>query len=433
MRSFPTDLDEILDSRFLAESDWTRFRESMLSVCQQIGQPNERIMVAERDPVDFVAVLLAGICRGCDIFLANPDWKDFEWGQVSETTGFHRVFGDCPLDLKPDEAAAGLTRIMIPTGGSTGSLRFCVHTLDTLSSAVRSLFAYHNGSPLRSLICLPLFHVSGLMPVIRALLTWGVVRFADWKSLESGAFEQPVDENFSISLVPTQLMRLLEVKGGPKWLKRFACIYLGGGGTRPACIKKIQEHGLPVHFVYGMTETAAMIAAGKSEDIDEEFTLWARPLPGVQIGLTEGDEIEVESASLFHGYYPNDSKVSIYKTGDLGRRDKGGKLTVVGRSDFLINTGGEMVNPAEVEAAIIPFFPQVNPVVLSLPDEQWGERVVAVLEGPFCQEDGQTLKRMLERTLAPHKIPKEFITGVAIPRTTSGKVDYPCLRKELEN
>ncbi len=433
MRPFPTDPDEILNTPFLPEPDWSGFARRMLSAVDRIGQPHERILVAERDPVAFVAVLLAGISRGCDLFLASPDWRVVEWEQVSKTANFHRVFGDCPLPAQGEDAVAGSCRIMVPTGGSSGSLRFCVHTPDTLSSAVRSLSAHLGDGPLSSLNCLPLFHVSGLMQVIRALLTGGVVNFARWKSLECGDFEPVVFENRSISLVSTQLARILEVEGGPQWLKQFGRIFLGGGETRPGWIESIREHGLPVQFAYGMTETAAMIALGGVEEVDESSSVWTRPLPGVKIGLTGAGEIEVETASLFHGYYPEGSGRSIFRTGDLGRMDQKGKLAVLGRKDFVINTGGEKVNPAEVEAAILRHSPTVVPVALGLPDHEWGERLVAVLEGPPAQMDVASLKEELAKTLAPHKIPKQFITGIAIPRTASGKVDHARLKLELEN
>ena len=125
--------------------------------------------------------------------------------------------------------------------------------------------------------------------------------------------------------------------------------------------------------------------------------------------------------------------MSIFRTGDLGRMDQSGKLTVLGRKDLVINTGGEMVNPAEVEEAILRHSPAVIPVALGLPDHEWGERLVVVLEGSPARKDVAVLKEELEKTLAPHKIPKQFVTGIAIPRTASGKVDYPRLRMELEN
>ena len=83
MRPFPTDPDEILSAPFLPEPDWSEFARSILSAVERIGRPGERILVAESDPVAFVAVLMAGISRGCDLFLASPDWRDLEWEQVA--------------------------------------------------------------------------------------------------------------------------------------------------------------------------------------------------------------------------------------------------------------------------------------------------------------------------------------------------------------
>ena len=434
MRPFPTDPDEILSAPFLSEPDWSGFARRMYSAIGHLGQPGARVLVAERDPVAFTAVLMAGICRGCEVFLASPDWRDFEWEQVSESANFRRVFGDCPLPTGGDDpVATGPARIMVPTGGTSGAPRFCVHTPETLSSSVRSLCLHLGDGPLSSANCLPLFHVSGMMQVIRALLTGGVVSFVPWKSLQRGEFERRIPHAGSISLVPTQLARILELEGGPEWLKQFDPIFLGGGGMRPDWIERIRDQELPVQFVYGLTETAAMVAQGGVEEIDECGTVWARPLPGVTIGLTGAGEVEIESASLFRGYYPEDSGISQFRTGDLGRMDQRGRLAILGRKDLVVNTGGEKVNPVEVETAVLRLYPGAIPVALGLPDQEWGERLVVALEGSPAQMDVTALKRNLEKMLAPHKIPKQVIPLIAIPRTASGKVDYPRLKLELEN
>ena len=434
MRPFPNEPDAILSAPFLPEPDWSRFARRMNAVLEQLGPPGTRVLVAERDPVAFTAALMAGVCRGCDVFLGSPDWRDLEWKQVSEVANFHRVFGDCPLPCRDDDPVeTGSARIMVPTGGSSGGPRFCVHTLATLSSAVRSLCLGLGSGPWNSVNCLPLFHVSGLMQVIRALLTGGEAVFVPWKTLQGGAFEPKRPQASSISLVSRQLVRILELEGGPEWLNRFDRIFLGGGVTQPKWIDRIREHGLPAQFAYGLTETAAMIATGGVEEVDESGAVWARTLPEVDIGLTRAGEIEIDSASLFRGYYPENSEMGPFRTGDMGRMDESGRLTILGRKDLVIKSGGEKVNPAEVEAAILRLCGEVLPVALGLPDPDWGERLVVAVEGSPAQLDIAALRAELKKTLASHKIPKQFFTGMVIPRTASGKVDYSRLKLEVEN
>jgi len=431
MRHFPKTLDELLAEPFLTEPDWSRFSQLVKHFTPTI-RPGDRVLVAEEDRLASLAAFFATvICKG-SIFLGNPHWGANEWTQVGRQTSFNRILGHVAgVSIDSEATHSGEPRIMIPSGGTSGGIRFCTHSLDTLTEAVRGLFHFHGEKPLNSINILGVFHVSGLMPVVRACLTNGMGQLAEWKSLLSGEFPPRPGDKTSISLVPTQLTRLVQSDAGLTFLHGLDTIYLGGASATPNLVNFIRTEKLPVLFVYGMTETAAMVVVGSRADTDSLGNVWGRPLPGVAISLSEEQEISLKSRALFHGYFPADSDIEEHVTGDLGRWTVDNQLQVTGRKDFLINTGGEKVNPFEVEALISEKFPNFVAAVSSRPNEDWGEEVVAVFEEELTAENVNELQSFLANCLAPHKIPKAVISGTVIPRSVLGKVNRVALKAQL--
>jgi O-succinylbenzoic acid--CoA ligase len=159
------------------------------------------------------------------------------------------------------------------------------------------------------------------------------------------------------------------------------------------------------------------------------------PLDGVRAETREDDRIWISGPVLFSGYYGGD-KIAAggwFRTGDLGRMDTAGQLTVRGRADDVINTGGHKVVPGEVAAALQDC-PGIRDVaVLGQPDAQWGERVVAVVV-PADSSDPPTLDllRMHVRGLLPrYAFPSRVVMVDAVPVLPSGKHDIVRLRQEL--
>lgn len=431
MIPFPQTLEALLERPFLTSHDWERFSERLVEILPLIRE-EETILCVEEDSVEALAVFFAGVLKKGAVFFGNSRWQKAEWEQVNQVSGFHRIFGPAGLDVDSSRTSVFRdARIMIPSGGTSGKIRFCVHTLNTLSAAVGSLFQFHGRKPLNSVSPLPVFHVSGLMPVLRACLTGGMVHLAHWKAIEAGAFPSLPGNPSSISLVPTQLARLVRIRGGLQFLHGFDSIYIGGGKTPPGLVNTIRGEKLPVLFVYGMTETAAMVVAGTRASTDGAGNIWGRALPGVSTHLSSDQEISIKTKSLFHGYYPEDSELNEYLTGDIGRWVTGELLQIMGRKDLLINFGGEKINPEEIESVLSDCLGRADLAVSSIPDEEWGELLVAVFETELPSDEIEMLKSTLATTLAPHKIPKRFITGTAIPRSAFGKVNRAELRRCL--
>lgn len=340
--------------------------------------------------------------------------------------------GDAPGAIS---GTATQTRIMIATGGSSGAPRFAVHSWETLSAAAAGLQRWLGGGPIHSACCLPLRHVSGLMQVIRSFTSGGRLSLFD---LNGGGGFPPPPPGGVISLVPTQLARLLRMSGGADWLRRFSAVFLGGAPAWPSLLAAARAERIPLAPCYGSTETAAQVAAlppaeflaggggvGRAlphaalEVVDEAG---AAPVPAGAPG-----RIRVRASSLFFGYWPADgARPEALVMDDRGMLDAAGALSVLGRTDALINSGGEKVDPGAVEAAIRSAGGVDDVAVVGVADGRWGEAVVAVVAGGRGHE--AALREHLRGLLAPHEVPKRYVWVEALPRNAAGKLNRTVVR-----
>ncbi len=225
-----------------------------------------------------------------------------------------------------------------------------------------------------------------------------------------------------VSLVPTQLRRLLDVDISP--LAGFRSVLLGGAAAPAGLLDAARAARVPVVTTYGMTETCG----GCVYD--------GIPLDGVHIRISDQDDrIWVGGPVLFSGYRrgPRAPGDSWFRTGDLGRMDTAGRLVVRGRADDVINTGGHKVVPGEV-VAVLQACPGVrDAAVLGEPDPEWGERVVAVV-APADPADPPTLELLrlhVQERLPRYAAPSRVVMVDAVPMLPSGKHDLARLRREL--
>ena len=170
-----------------------------------------------------------------------------------------------------------------------------------------------------------------------------------------------------------------------------------------------------------MTESAAMAVALKPA----EFLAGARSsgtvLPHASLDVDADGVIALGGGSLFCGYYPGWREEAVFVTSDTGHLDNTGHLMVSGRRDAVIISGGEKVNPAEVEACLRGAAGFSDVVVVGLPDAEWGQVVVAAYPATIVP-DWSSLGVAMGRLLAPAKRPKHFIPLDRWPVNSQGKV-----------
>jgi O-succinylbenzoic acid--CoA ligase len=274
---------------------------------------------------------------------------------------------------------------------------------------------------------LPAYHVSGLMARVRCAATGGRHVPWDWKRLEAGNTpELPGEVNCVISLVPTQLHRLLGSPRVVKWLRSFKVIFVGGGPIWPTLADAAARADLPLSLSYGMTETAAMVTALRPEEFLAGARSSGRALPHAKATVTTEGVVRIEGESVFRGYFPGFSEERVYETEDLGRVDAQGHWHIMGRRDALIITGGKKVNPLEVEEVLRGTEEFADVAVLGVPDAEWGEAVMGCYP-TGCNPNLQRVELLLRNQLPGHARPKRFIALDDWPRNAQGKLNRPAL------
>jgi O-succinylbenzoic acid--CoA ligase len=221
-----------------------------------------------------------------------------------------------------------------------------------------------------------------------------------------------------VSLVPTMLARVLDrLDGRPPALR---CVLVGGAGAPPHLLAAARAQGLPVAPTYGLTEAASQVATlAPGEPADEPGDVGA-PLWPTEVRIADDGEILVRGPTVAPACVAADGWLH---TGDAGRLSPGGRLVVRGRRDDVIVTGGENVDPAEVEAALARHPLVAEVAVAGRPDPEWGQAVVAwVVPRGGARLTLAELREACRPWLAPYKLPRRLILVDALPRTASGKV-----------
>ncbi|WP_333265748.1 MULTISPECIES: 2-succinylbenzoate--CoA ligase [unclassified Microcoleus] len=329
---------------------------------------------------------------------------------------------------------------MIPTGGSSGKIRFAIHTWETLTASVQGFQQYFQVDKINSFCVLPLYHVSGLMQFMRSFTTGGKLAIASFKALEAGEKCDIEPEEFFISLVPTQLQRLLQNPDTANWLSRFRAVLLGGAPAWPELLATARNYQIKLAPSYGMTETASQIATLKPEDFLAGNNSSGQTLPHAKITIrsANGDilcynqigKIAVDAKSLTLGYYPERfGDRQYFQLDDLGFFDKNNYLNIVGRSSDKIITGGENVFPSQVEAAIKNTNLVADVAVIGLPDKDWGQVVTAVCVPANSEVTVKNLQAAIEDKLSKFKRPKNWVVVEQLPRNAQGKVNREQLQE----
>ncbi|WP_436903428.1 o-succinylbenzoate--CoA ligase [Halovenus halobia] len=352
--------------------------------------------------------------------------------------------GSPPADAEPHDPAE--TALVLFTSGTTGEPKGVRLTVRNLTaSAFASALRLGVTPSDRWLCCLPMYHMGGLAPVIRSALYGTTLVVQPKFDAEQTATVLDSAGITGVSLVPTQLTRLLAAGVSVPDLRT---VLLGGAPASAELLDRADEAEIPVYPTYGMTETASQIATARPGDHHNHPGTVGQPLYGTSVTVLGSDgklrsagergELVVSGPTVTPGYLDaSQTEVAFSEhglhTGDLGYRDEDGRLWVVGRVDDTIITGGELVSPATV-GDVIRSAPGVEDVaVVGISDEEWGERVAAALVSD--QTDARELIERVEdhcrEQLAGYKIPRQMRVVDSIPRTQSGTIDREAVRELL--
>ncbi len=307
---------------------------------------------------------------------------------------------------------------LVPTSGTSGAAKTVVLTRGNVAAAVAaSQTRLGNGAGDRWLLALPLHHVGGLSVLWRSVAAGGSVLLHERFDAERVAGALRSGETTIASLVPTMLHRVLAADPGPY---PPATVLLGGAAAPRHLVERGLEAGLAVLATYGLTEACSQVATVAPGEERVALGTVGRPLDGVEVTITGDGRIAVAGPQVSPGYLGEPPRQGPLVTNDVGRFDEEGRLVVLGRADDVIVTGGENVWPQRVEEVLREHPGIADVAVHGMPDEEWGERVVAAYVGEATPDE---LAAWARDRLAGHEVPKEWRRAAHLPRTELGKVD----------
>jgi O-succinylbenzoic acid--CoA ligase len=355
---------------------------------------------------------------------------------------------------RPGPRSPADTAVVMFTSGTTGTPKGVRLTVGNLVwSAVASAFRLGVDPDDRWLCCLPMYHMGGLAPTLRCALYGTSLAIQPGFDAERTAEVTEEYDVTGVSLVPTQLRRLLEAGWEPP--AAFGAVLLGGAPAGEDLLDRARDRGVPVYPTYGTTETASQVATATPVQAAEHPGTVGQPLAVTDVTvLADGEpaepgevgELVVRGPTVTPGYLDDDRTAEAvgprgFHTGDLGYRDEAGRLWVEGRVDDAVTTGGETVYPATVADALREHHGVADAAVVGLPDEEWGERVAALVvpadAGGDGREDGgstpspEELREFCRGRVADYAVPKTVGLGEGLPRTASGTVDRDAVQDRL--
>ncbi|WP_104525617.1 o-succinylbenzoate--CoA ligase [Blastococcus atacamensis] len=317
--------------------------------------------------------------------------------------------------LRPDEPLEPGTDLVVVTSGSTGGGRGVLLSADALRASAAATLDRIGGHG-SWLLSLPVSAIAGLQVLCRSILSdRTAVRVAEGETLTAAVARMPAGDRRYTSMVPTQLRRALDAE--PEALRAFDAVLVGGAATDPALLDRARAEGVAVVTTYGMTETAG----GCVYD--------GLPLEGTRVRIAEGG-VELAGPMLAVGYRRDPGATAAafadgwFRTRDAGTLGSDGRLSVHGRLDDVVISGGVNVVPAAVEAALREHPAVADAVVFGRADPEWGQRVVAaVVAAPGAAPDLALLRPWVADRLGAPAAPRQLHLIDSVPTLHTGKPD----------
>lgn len=285
--------------------------------------------------------------------------------------------------------------LLLYTSGSTGTPKIAILTMDNLLANAKTVVSAVDLKPGDQWkLSLPLYHVGGIGILIRCILARATLVLDDSPDITH------------LSYVPTQLYRATPV------YKKLRCLLLGGAPIAS------YPPNLPIHTSYGLTEMASMVA------------LDGKVLPDRELKIAEDGEIWVRGPCLFQGYFGEPPQKGWFPTKDLGVI-KNGKLEILGRKDWMFISGGENIQPEEIEKHLLAFPEVLEAAVVPIDDPEWGKRPVAAVAGKKTFSLSEMQSRLREH-LPKYKIPIALYFLDELPKKNDLKLNRSLLAQWIK-
>ncbi len=285
------------------------------------------------------------------------------------------------------------------------------------------------------LLSLPLYHIGGYSLLFRSLISGG--------SLAIGGPDETLGhslENFPLthlSLVPTQLYRLLADQMSCGRLRKLKAVLLGGSSAPKSLIEEALHHGIRLYLSYGSTEMGSQIAT-TPEPIRHIQQNSGKILPYRELTVANDGELLVKGPCLFQGYrrdgviQPQTDNEGWFHTSDIGRVANDNTVTVLGRKDNMFISGGENIHPEEIEKALMMIDGIREALVVPIADREYGQRPVAFIQSATGgKTDESAIIEVMHSMIGKLKSPTRYFRieeWVTLPG--SQKIDRAWYKKE---
>jgi o-succinylbenzoate---CoA ligase len=337
-------------------------------------------------------------------------------GPASVVDAAHRV-------LRPEQPLEPGADLVVVTSGSTGGSQAVLLSCEAVQASAAATLVRLGGAG-SWLLALPVSAIAGLQVLCRSVLTGRPATILQrGETLAAAVARLPAGRRYT-SLVPTQLRRYLDTE--PAALRAFDAVLVGGAATDPALLVRARAEGVEVVTTYGMTETAG----GCVYD--------GEPLDGVRVRMCPTNGIELTGPMLALGYRLDPMATADafrdgwFVTRDAGSLDADGRLTVDGRLDDVVISGGVNVAPQRVEAVLREHPDVADAVVFGRPDDEWGQRVVAaVVPTPGAEPALPSLRAWVSDRLGAPSAPRELHVVATVPLLHTGKPDRRAVRRAV--
>lgn len=400
--------------------------------------PGDVIAVAVADPSELLLAAMAVWKSGAAVLPLDARAGKALLVDPIERSGAAAVVTalkpDLTLELEKRDKAAPVderTGIVLFTSGSSGKPKGVLLGRDGIVANVEAICGY---LPLaqygRTAVVLPLFYSYALVgQALTTLRTGGTLVLLSDQPFPKTQLELMAAQAVNgLSAVPTALRLLARTLPAisPRPQLSLGYVASAGGPLDAATVKDVREAFAPKHFFnqYGLTEASPRVTALSDAEAAFERGSVGKPLPGIEVKQAEDGQLLVRGPSVMLGYLGDEAatraamEADWLRTGDQGRVDAEGYVFITGRNDGIVKVAGERVGLDEVEAALRGAPGVEDLIVVAVPDEVLGSRLVALVVGA----DGGLRERARE-TLPAVKRPSKVLTVTALPKTANGKPD----------
>ncbi|MEM8628926.1 MAG: AMP-binding protein [Chlamydiota bacterium] len=359
-----------------------------------------------------IALLLACVHEEVTLFLLNRYLPPFfikkqldklpvshivTEGSLKNSTSIRERFLRIERDAPPPsgELLKQNPLTLLLTSGTTSAPKLAAHSSD---NHLYSALASQTEIPLEPgdtwLLSMPLYHVAGIGIIFRALLQGAAL-----------CLPSAIDALKSVthcSFVATTLRRFLQAP----YTENLKCGFVGGGPIPPSLEIACKERSLPMLYTYGLTEMSSHVCSTRYLLREGGGVCFGKAHENARVQI-EGEELYVQGKTRFLGYYPKSLPPEVwFPTKDTAKIDEQGRIWIFGRKDRQFISGGENIQPAEIEKALESLPGVQSAKVLPRPDPEYGMRPIAVVRATDFNEEA--IKKSLRKILSSYKIPDQI-------------------------